>query len=284
MGCRSSSLTIDSRHTKKSKFTRFFHEKLIMLRRAFISFAICLSIGFCAGINSRADAADEKGAATKLPLLLDENFSKGADRWAPAAPEGWKIIDIDGGKAYSEFKSVDLTKRTPHRSPWNIALLKDVVVGDFVLEVKLRETAKEVPHRDCVLIFGYQSPSKMYYIHFAPVTGDKHADQVFIVNDADRLMITDQDHLSPGVHWGEPTEWHKLKIVRDVADGKIEAYFDDMDKPLMTAHDKNFTWGRIGIGTFDDTADFAEVKLWGGRVKAPIDHVDGPAYSLEPIR
>src|SRR5262249_22960402 len=204
-GCRSSLLTIDSLPKKMCKFTRFIHEEPTMLRPASIYFAICLSLAICAGPSGRAVAADEKGAATKLPLLLDENFSKGADRWAPAAPEGWKLIDIDGGKAFSEFKSVDLTKRTPHRSPWNIALLKDVEVGDFVLEVNLRETAKEVPHRDCVLVFGYQSPSKMYYVHFAPVTGDTHADQVFIVNDADRQMITDPDHLSTGAHWGAPT-------------------------------------------------------------------------------
>lgn len=55
-------------------------------------------------------AADnaEKAAGSKLPLLLDENFSKGADRWAPASPEGWKLIDIDGGKAFSEFKNIDI--------------------------------------------------------------------------------------------------------------------------------------------------------------------------------
>ena len=42
--------------------------------------------------------------------------------------------------------------------------------------------------------------------------------------------------------------------MRKVADGTIEIYFDDMKKPLMTANDKTFAWGQIGLGTFDDAA------------------------------
>ncbi len=40
-------------------------------------------------------------------------------------------------------------------------------------------------------------------------------------------------------------------------------YFDDMENPVMTARDKTFTWGRIGIGSFDDTGEFDEVRLYG---------------------
>src|SRR5262245_19007877 len=117
-----------------------------------------------------ADKGTEKTSASeqKLPLLLDENFASGADRWQPASPEAWKLIDIDGGKAFSCTKVVDLTKKLPHRSPWDVALLKNNNVGDFVLEVKMRETAKEYAHRDAVLIFGYQDPSHFYHVHFAP--------------------------------------------------------------------------------------------------------------------
>ena len=31
----------------------------------------------------------------------------------------------------------------------------------------------------------------------------------------------------------------------------------------MEATDKTFTWGQIGLGSFDDTADFAELKVIG---------------------
>jgi len=55
---------------------------------------------------------------------------------------------------------------------------------------------------------------------------------------------------------------------------------DDMEKPTMTAHDKTFKSGRIGIGTFDDTADFAEVKLWGNKAKPALNEgIDSPGIS-----
>jgi hypothetical protein len=242
-----------------------------------------LSGTFLISSTQTAAAADDKSTApTKLPLLLDENFSTGADRWKPASAEGWKLIDLDGGKAFSEFKNVDITKKLPHRSPWNIAMLKDINVGDFVLEVKMRETAREYPHRDSCLVFGYQNPSHFYYTHFASTTKDAHANQIFIVNDADRAKITESD--AEAVKWGSQTEWHRLKIVRNVSDGLIEAYFDDMEKPIETAHDKTFTWGRIGMGTFDDTADFAEVKLWGNVVEPPVENVDYPAPGFEKAK
>ena len=53
-----------------------------------------------------------------------------------------------------------------------------------------------------------------------------------------------------------------------------DAPFTDADKPLMVAHDKTFPWGQVGIGTFDDTADFDEVKLWGKRAEPPISSAD----------
>jgi hypothetical protein len=52
-----------------------------------------------------------------------------------------------------------------------------------------------------------------------------------------------------------------------VADGTMEVYFDDMKTPLMTARDKTFTWGQVGIGTFDDNGNFDDITLRGLKKK-----------------
>ena len=41
-----------------------------------------------------------------------------------------------------------------------------------------------------------------------------------------------------------------------------------MNKPVMTAQDNTFTNGRIGVGSFDDTANFDNLKLIG-KVHSP---------------
>ncbi len=55
--------------------------------------------------------------------------------------------------------------------------------------------------------------------------------------------------------------------MRDVGKGTIEVFFDDNSEPIMTAVDKNFTWGRVGVGTFDDTGCYNDIRLWGRKVK-----------------
>ena len=59
----------------------------------------------------------------------------------------------------------------------------------------------------------------------------------------------------------------QVKVVRHVADGTMEVYFDDMEKPLMTAKDKTFVWGQVGLGTFDDHGNFDDVVLRGVKVE-----------------
>ena len=47
----------------------------------------------------------------------------------------------------------------------------------------------------------------------------------------------------------------------------VYRYFDNMDEPVMTAKDTSFQWGTIGVGTFDDTANFDNVVLRGSKAE-----------------
>jgi hypothetical protein len=192
-----------------------------------------------------------------LPLVFEDDFEKGADRWQPTDPEAWRIVETDRGKVYNQFKNSKY--EPPHRSPYNISLVKDVLVGDFVLTVKVQSTNKGAgAHRDMCLFFNYQDPAHFYYVHLG-MRPDPNSSQIMIVNDAPRVMITKNQ--SPGVPWDDG--WHEVKIVRKVADGTIEIYFDDMKKPMMIAEDKTFIWGQVGLGSFDDNGNWDDFRLYG---------------------
>ncbi len=197
--------------------------------------------------------------AADLPLVFEDNFENGADNWQPTDAKAWKVNVTDQGKVYEQFKMSNY--KPPHRSPFNISLLKDVVVGDFVLTSRVKSTTRDYGHRDVCIIFGYQDPAHFYYAHMGK-KADPYAGQIMIVNDAPRKMITKNE--SPGVPWTD--DWHSVKIVRRVADGTIEVYFDNMEKPIMIAEDKTFASGRIGLGSFDDTAQWDQVELRGQKV------------------
>lgn len=204
-----------------------------------------------------------------LPLLVEDDFDKGLGRWQTTDPEGaepvWRIETVErDGKQDKVFRVTGTSKyEPPHRSPFSIALVKDVVVGDFVMTAKVQNTNPTAGgHRDLCLFWGYQDPAHFYYVHLG-AQPDEHSCQIFIVNDAPRTMITDKK--SKGTPWTDG--WHDVKVVRRVEDGTMEVYFDDMETPVMAADDKTFTWGRVGLGTFDDHGNFDEFRLRGERIK-----------------
>jgi hypothetical protein len=197
-----------------------------------------------------------------LPLVLFEDFESKADRWEASDPMAWKVIDQKGNHVFNQFRQSDV--KTPVRSPFNRAVAKELIVSDFVLDVKLQSTAKDYPHRSLCLFFGYQDPAHLYYVHFGKQTDD-HANQIFIVNNEPRRKISTET--TSGTNWND--DWHRARVVRRLEAGTIEVFFDDMEKPVMKAVDKTFQWGQVGIGSFDDTGNFDDVAVYGLKVERP---------------
>lgn len=194
---------------------------------------------------------------SELPLLLAEDFRAGAERWQPTDSTAWRIGQRHGEAVYSLVK-----KRSNYepkvRSPYNISLLKDVSVSDFVLDLHLRSTTKDYDHRSLCLFFGYQGPSQFYYVHYGK-RADAHANSIFLVDNKPRVSIAKKR--TEGTEWDD--HWHRARIRREVASGRIEVFFDDMENPVMWTIDKTFLHGRVGVGSFDDTGDFDVIRLFG---------------------
>lgn len=209
-------------------------------------------------------AAGGKGASEPdLPLLLQEDFSQGAQRWAPTDPEAWKVISEGSRPLYSLFQQSRY--EPPVRSPRNLSLLQDLWVSDFVLEARVRSTSREYGHRDLCFFFGHQDPSHFYYVHLAS-QADPHAHSIFLVNGAPRVSIASRR--TEGVRWIDH-HFHTVRIERRLQEGSIRVFFDDLSEPVMEAVDSTFGPGRVGIGSFDDTGDFQEIRLWGIQVEPP---------------
>lgn len=224
-------------------------------------FICCGLVCFTCGL---AEAAEPVKELLGYPLLASDDFSA-ADpfaRWEPTDAKAWKRVEQDGNGVFNQFAQSKY--QTPVRSPFNRAMLKDVLVGDCVLDVKLQSTARDYPHRSLCLFFGYQDPAHFYYVHFGQKTDD-HANQIFIVNNEPRKKISTKT--TEGTPWNN--EWHRARIVRKVESGEIAVYFDDLETPVMTAVDKTFTWGQVGIGSFDDTGNFDDVRVYGHKAAKP---------------
>lgn len=197
------------------------------------------------------------GGGQKMPMVFEADFEDGSlDAWQATDSTAWRIEDGRGGKVLALHKQSDYKPEV--RSPRNINLIEDVVVGSFVLELKMHSTTRDYGHRDMSLFFGHQDPSHFYYVHIANKS-DAHANSIFIVNGEPRVSIAKTR--TEGTKWDE--NWHTVRLVRDVEKGTIEVFFDDADEPIMTAVDHNFKSGRTGVGSFDDTGQFDDIRLRG---------------------
>ena len=183
-----------------------------------------------------------------------------ADKWIFAAQgNGSGALEFSGPGDYEP----------PVRSPLTIGLVRGRRFDDFVLDADLLQTGEEYGHRDMCLFFGFQDPSHFYYVHLA-TKADDHAHNIFIVNGAPRTKIAQKT--TAGIDWGQDA-WHRVRLERQVANGVIRVFFDDMTEPIMVARDRTFGAGRIGFGSFDDSGRIDNI-----RVVAPAMTYDGATF------
>jgi hypothetical protein len=147
----------------------------------------------------------------------------------------------------------------PIRRPAALAILKTEPLRRVTLQAQMKSTAPiEVVRRDVVLVFGYESPTRFYYVHLSATTDAVH-NGIFLVADADRRRIDDGK--------GEPKlkdqSWHRIRLVRDGSTGRIEVFVDDSTAPVLSAIDSTIRTGRIGLGSFDDTGEFRDITVTG---------------------
>jgi hypothetical protein len=207
--------------------------------------------------------ADDRGslpeAVASLPLAYQDDIERDQPSgWDFTDKGAWRIARLDGphGRVLEQFQE---SKYQPAvRSPLNIALVQGLDLGDFVMDVDVRSTGRDYGHRDLCLFFDHQDPSHFYYVHLGK-QADAAANSIFRVDGKPRVSIAEKR--TQGTPWTDG--WHHVRIIRIVKDGLIEVYFDDMKTPTMSAHDRTFTHGRLGVGSFDDTGMFDAIRIRG---------------------
>lgn len=243
------------------------HYLILMNKFLVLLVSIHMLISCSPAISQTSVAAEKKEAPPAYDLVYAQDFEspQALHDFELSYPSAWKISDAGvSGKALDLFGESKYEARV--RSPFNIALIKNIEVGDFILELDLSQTGKEYGHRDLCLFFNVESPTNYYYVHIASVADDR-ANNIFIVNDEPRIKIGTKT--TAGTDWGATNSWHKVRIERKVESGTIAIFFDDMSEPIMEATDVHFTRGRIGVGSFDDTGRYDNIKIWAPKVLSP---------------
>jgi hypothetical protein len=200
--------------------------------------------------------------SAELPLLASSDFETGrADGWQPNDTDHWRVVLKDGTMAYELTAPGEQGKvRAP--TSWSVWAGHDVTSFEFTGRMRCY-TDPAVPGRDMCVFFHFQDPTHFYYVHFAGESADVH-NIIGLVNGADRVKINAEPVGSSKARMRD-LAWHEFKVVYDARSGEIKAYLDEMTEPVLTALDRTLGHGLVGVGAFDDTGCFADLKLRGLR-------------------
>ena len=223
-----------------------------LARPAATLLAVLAAAGSLAAQGS-SSASAQRSAASHASFRADLSSAERLDAWTLDGNGVWSIRD---GLLLLERAGVPAG---PIRRPGALAILKTPALGDASIEVELRSDAPEdVIRRDLLLVAGWRSPTRFYYVHLSAVRDAVH-NGIFVVDDADRRRIDDRSD-RPAL---TDRAWHTARLVRTASTGRLEVFVDGDTAPIMTATDRSIPSGRLGVGSFDDTGAFRGIRVQG---------------------
>ena len=222
-----------------------------------------LAVPACNSPSARIAESAPSGAH----LLLHEDFTTGGslDLFTFSDEEAWSYgmeeePAAGAGKLPRTYMALHKASqfKPPHRSPLSYALVKDLTLSDFELQFEVAQTGRNYAHRDLCFFFGFVDAAHYYYVHLA-TKPDPNAHNVFLVDGAARRPLCPVPET--GIDWGNPGEWHTVRLTRKGPEGHLQVYFDgDMTHEVS---DDTLPTGQIGFGSFDDTGRIRQLAVWG---------------------
>lgn len=186
-------------------------------------------------------------------LVLAAGLNIFGHDWTVPNSADWKVT-TDNGAPMLQL----LTGREPlpgPRKPFQFALMEMPPASHVTLEADVRPTK-----RSLMIVFAYQDPEHFDYVHFSTDTAAKAAvhNGVFHVYGGERVRISAP--AGPAA-FSAINRWFHLKVEWNGATGQVQGFVDGVAVPALHAVDLSLTSGRIGIGSFDETGDFKNVKV-----------------------
>lgn len=111
-----------------------------------------------------------------------------------------------------------------------------------------------------MIVFAYQDEAHFDYAHLSVDTGTKQPahNGIFHVYGGDRVRISSTRGPSA---FGPSKQWYHVKLTHNAATGAVDVTVDGKPVPALHAVDVSLGAGQTGIGSFDETAEFKNVKI-----------------------
>jgi hypothetical protein len=142
------------------------------------------------------------------------------------------------------------------RRPTKFALLDSHPYSKVTIEGEVKPNA-----RSLIFVYAWQDDAHYNYVHMSSDEAVKQNvhNGVFHVFGGERVRVSPLDGAASFV----THEWTPMKLVFDGESGRCYVEVNGKSNPSLNAADLSLRWGRVGMGSFDETGDFRNMKITG---------------------
>ena len=176
-------------------------------------------------------------------------------KWTVPDAADWKTT-TEGGAPVLELAR----ERGPlpgARRPIQFALADTPPFHKVAVELDARPLGKSI-----MIVFAYRDAAHFDYAHLSidAATKEAHHNGIFHVYDGERVRISPEN--GPPA-FGASGHWYHARLDWDGGTGAVSVKVGGKEIPALHAVDLSLREGKVGIGSFDETADFKNVRIVG---------------------
>ena len=173
--------------------------------------------------------------------------------WTVPYASDWRIESIKGTPVLELLHA-----RGPlpgPRRPIQFALAETPALKHATLDLDARPLQKSL-----ILVFAYRDVEHFDYAHLSTdaAAAEPHHNGIFHVYGGERVRISAEE--GPAA-FPATQHWYHVRLMTDAQSGAVQVYIDGRFIPSLHAVDLSLRGGKIGLGSFDETAEFKNVKL-----------------------
>lgn len=193
-------------------------------------------------------------AVTTLAVAAD-SFDVFGYTWTVPSSTDWKIENESNSPVLRLL--VGKEPLPGPRRPYQFAIASTPRFENVEVTADLRPTK-----RSLIIVFAYHDPEHFDYAHLSTDAAEKQSvhNGVFHVYGGERVRISNE--IGPAA-FPAVDRWYRVKLKYDAKTGEINVSVDGHPVPALHAFDLSLGAGQVGIGSFNETGDFKNVKITG---------------------
>lgn len=185
-------------------------------------------------------------------LAAAETLSVFGEKWTIQTP----ATDWSVGNNLLQLKTSSEPVAGQPRRPTHFALLESKPYSKVTVEADMKRNG-----RSLIIVYAWQDDAHYDYAHISSDDAVKQNvhNGMFHVFGGERVRMSSLE----GPASFTTQDWTPVKLVWDGSTGHCYVEVGGKRNPSLEATDMSLRWGRIGLGSFDETGDFRNVKVTG---------------------